>query len=573
MTDPWLPQRVNALGDIAETERAIRSAFWAALSNWLTQTGRRVLRGDAPPDTDAIWARVPAWREAVDAIVNGEILRALSIAYRRLLGEDYDPRQRVFVSRYLTEVRNRMTRLPEEVFDLVAGEVSQGVNLGEGIPKIAARVDQVLSASDSDRWENRATVVARTECLPSHMSVDGAYVTAAYRRWYSGPMVTIKTVGGREFTGTPNHPVLGTGGWVGLGQISVGDRLLCDSLSVKFSGTSGDQDVEAGPTTIGQVFDSLQAVGVTRRERTAQPDFHGDRPEGDVEILGSFGVLPFGRFAKIDKCSVDGILTPSELAQVTLACDRAPFPRGDSIDQATSLLSVSPRNTSGLYQPTDSKLISGTVGSHQGVGRFSCPVPGHDLLARQVGPQGRMLTTLIEEALSSVRQGTLQALLADSVPHPVGPESGLGSDLPVAEPGQVELDDVLSVEIREWSGHVFNLTTVNGYFVSGGLYTGNTISALNAGRMDAFRAAAEEEPDIVFEKIWIATDDARTRPAHREADGQRVPLEDPFSVGGFDMMFPGDPTAPANLVIQCRCSFVLVEQGEEVDFSDRQMRR
>jgi hypothetical protein len=262
-TDPWLPRRIEARAEIASVERDIRNAVWSALSNWLVQTGRRVLRGGAPPDLDAVWARVPAWREAVDAIVNGQILRALRVAYRSILGDDFAWEQRTFVGRYLTEVRNRLTRLPDEVFDLVSGQVAQGVNLGEGIPELAKRVEQVFSVTDSERWENRATTVARTEA----------------------------------------------------------------------------------------------------------------------------------------------------------------------------------------------------------------------------------------------------------------------------------------------------------------------IGAMNAGRLDAFRAAAEAEPDIVFEKMWISTSDSRTRPTHVEADKQRVLLESPFSVGGFDLMFPGDPTGPPQECIQCRCSMVLLEQGEEVDFSDRQMKR
>jgi hypothetical protein len=259
--DPWLPARLNARLDAAATERDIRAAVWAALSEWLVITGRRVLRNDAPPDLDAIWARVPAWREAVELILQGEIFKALGLAFARLLGSDYDWSQRVFMARYLAEVRNRLVRVPDEVYDLVAGAISQGVNLGEGIPELSRRVDEILSTSGSDRWPNRATVIARTE----------------------------------------------------------------------------------------------------------------------------------------------------------------------------------------------------------------------------------------------------------------------------------------------------------------------TIGALNAGRTDAFHAVAEETGGR-FEMVWLATLGTRTRPSHRRADGQRVPLGSPFIVGGFPLMFPGDPTGPPQEVIQCRCSALLVEPGESVDLSNRQMR-
>jgi hypothetical protein len=163
--DPWLPARLNALLEAAAVERSIRAAVWAALSEWLVVTARRVLRSGAPPDLDAVWARVPAWHEAVELILQGEIFKALGLAYARILGSDYEWSQRVFVTRYLTEVRNRLVRIPEEVFDLMAGQLSAGINLGEGISSLAARIDNVLSTSESERWPNRAVVVARTEAI------------------------------------------------------------------------------------------------------------------------------------------------------------------------------------------------------------------------------------------------------------------------------------------------------------------------------------------------------------------------------------------------------------------------
>lgn len=262
-TDPWLPARLTARAEAAQTERDIRDAYWAALSGWLVQTGRRVLRDGHRPDVDAIHALAPAWREVVRAVVHGQIFKALGLAYARLLGDDYKWQNRVFVSRYLAEVTNRLVKVPDEVYDLVAGQISQGVNLGEGIPKLAARVDTVLSTTDQERWPNRAVVVARTE----------------------------------------------------------------------------------------------------------------------------------------------------------------------------------------------------------------------------------------------------------------------------------------------------------------------TIGALNAGRFDAFKAFAEETGEDDLQRMWLATEDSRTRPTHRAAEGQRVELDQPFNVGGYDLRFPGDPSGPPQEVIQCRCTVLLVEPGESVDLSNRQMRR
>ena len=89
-----------------------------------------------------------------------------------------------------------------------------------------------------------------------------------------------------------------------------------------------------------------------------------------------------------------------------------------------------------------------------------------------------------------------------------------------------------------------------------------TLGAFNAGRSDMFTVLAA---------------DTRTRKSHREADGQRVPVGMPFTVGadeelnlvGVQLMQPGDPAGPANEVINCRCTTLLVRPGEELDYSDR----
>lgn len=61
-------------------------------------------------------------------------------------------------------------------------------------------------------------------------------------------------------------------------------------------------------------------------------------------------------------------------------------------------------------------------------------------------------------------------------------------------------------------------------------------------------------------KEWRATEDSRTRDAHHEADGQRVPVDEPFVVDGEELMFPGDfslGASPEN-TINCRCTVVYI---------------
>jgi uncharacterized protein with gpF-like domain len=54
---------------------------------------------------------------------------------------------------------------------------------------------------------------------------------------------------------------------------------------------------------------------------------------------------------------------------------------------------------------------------------------------------------------------------------------------------------------------------------------------------------------------WDATLDEVTRPHHWEADGQTVPINEPFTVAGEKLMFPGDDSlgATAKNLVNCRC--------------------
>jgi hypothetical protein len=54
---------------------------------------------------------------------------------------------------------------------------------------------------------------------------------------------------------------------------------------------------------------------------------------------------------------------------------------------------------------------------------------------------------------------------------------------------------------------------------------------------------------------WQTMEDERVRLTHAEADLQTVPINVPFTVGGYQMMFPGDDSlgAPLKEIIGCRC--------------------
>jgi HK97 family phage portal protein len=70
-------------------------------------------------------------------------------------------------------------------------------------------------------------------------------------------------------------------------------------------------------------------------------------------------------------------------------------------------------------------------------------------------------------------------------------------------------------------------------------------AATQTGTMEGYKQAGLDT------KIWVAVMDSETRDSHAAVDGEEVPIGHVFSNG---LMYPGEPTAPAEEVINCRCS-------------------
>lgn len=73
----------------------------------------------------------------------------------------------------------------------------------------------------------------------------------------------------------------------------------------------------------------------------------------------------------------------------------------------------------------------------------------------------------------------------------------------------------------------------------------------NQGLFDS----AESRPadSVPINKEWVSLKDEQVRIAHRQLHGDKVPVGQPFFVGGVPIRFPKDPLAPPGLTINCRC--------------------
>lgn len=79
-------------------------------------------------------------------------------------------------------------------------------------------------------------------------------------------------------------------------------------------------------------------------------------------------------------------------------------------------------------------------------------------------------------------------------------------------------------------------------------------SAAEAGSITQVRFLGYDDQDV--KKEWLTVHDARVRETHVHADHQTVLLHEKFSVGGWPIDHPGDLTAPASEVANCRCTTI-----------------
>lgn len=94
----------------------------------------------------------------------------------------------------------------------------------------------------------------------------------------------------------------------------------------------------------------------------------------------------------------------------------------------------------------------------------------------------------------------------------------------------------------------------------------DALAATNAARTSALIQAAEQasfDPDTII-RTWNAVGDKTTRDTHFDLDGEEVEgMETPWeSASGALLLYPGDPSAPANEVINCRCWMTYDLPGE-----------
>jgi len=431
-----------------------------------------------------------------------------------------------------------------------------GLQEGWSIRKIASQMRESLGG---DRYAKvRALNIARTECLPADTVVNGANVESVYRRFYSGPFVKVITKAGREFSGTPNHPVLTTRGWVGLGDLKKSDNLVCYGFGVKKLGFSGRPDINHPPTTIGDIFDSLAAIGIGERRFGSNEDFHGDGMNGEIDVFASNGFLSYGNYSPIEQSRVDNVFTESDFRHTLLVAEG-------------NLLSCGISESSGLG------VVSQSHSRFYDDPLYACRIDTEGFCYRRAGfsiyiPRNNFGSTVCEvfgggSVPSSEHQSTgffsTPSLYSESLTNSEDGVFATSHDLAnsnAAETGFVEIDQLQSIiRIESWSGHVFNLTTKDRFFsIADGVFTGNCGNALNGARKASINRLVEDVgDDVPMRSTWLSVLANTTRDTHANLDGTPCDKDGMWRLGGVKIPWPSHVSLPAKERCNCMCSLTI----------------
>ena len=356
----------------------------------------------------------------------------------------------------------------------------QGVKLVQWVATEDERTCEWCGARHLNVYElGEAEIPAHPNCLVGGALVLAEGVSNYSKRWYEGPVVRIRTRRGYDLTCTPNHPILTRRGWVEAGLLNEGDDVISSSGAhwVALGGVDDDYAV----ARIEEVVDALiQSPEMTPTPVPLSPeDFHGDGVGSEVAIIGADSHLREGYDAALEQQIVQRALLWAAEFAFSLNGLRGlylsiqgnspptsrfmgftnlplPFSRRHAFPLELFGLALASRLYIGAPQPGVNDVSRHLEMFGETVDRFSSFEALDDFLVRQPQPSVGLDARVVENGGDAGLSAPVDfAQLADGLPVPVA------------------ADDVVSVERRGFSGHVYNLQTKRGFYLAEGIITHN----------------------------------------------------------------------------------------------------
>ena len=282
---------------------------------------------------------------------------------------------------------------------------------------------------------------AHPQCLPGDTLVlPGGRIQATSKRWYDGPVITLMTSGEKYLTCTPNHAILTPHGWMAARFLIEGNNIVCSGWEQRIAQI--DMDIEDMPTRIKQIVDSFRFTsGVASGEvPIAAEAFHGDGLGSQVAIIGANRLLGNSRHATFQQH------IPQYLFRER---DAEPFAL--------------------VRQGTQTEFFK-----------------GFRLAARRTIRRGGLPLSLRESHLfppqscrffpSAWFHAQLQQAAADDIAR----DAIATCQELFRDSRAIQEEQLVQIKRHNFSGHVYNLQTELGWYISNGIITHNCMCAVSA---------------------------------------------------------------------------------------------
>jgi hypothetical protein len=339
------------------------------------------------------------------------------------------------------------------------------------------------------------------DCCVEGTAVSGEGIQAGYRASYSGPIVRIWTESGKNLAVTPKHAMLTPSGFALAKFIKKGDYLVGTRGAQPLPNLKlrrGELDFNKTPSPVEEVFSALRLRDRSPLKVVPSPVyFHGDGEfiDGNVDVV---------RAERLLRGELDSSLSqPNTQDEIRSAgkLERS-FVRGGALRHASRRSRLAPHSGVGgssdggsfgkthsvVAQAQGPRLGSQFVASSNNgllkkspsnaqfraeiIYRLACQVASH--------PTGDDIFHSLGETQAS--HSLHRAKFDASFDHPsadggVRTDADLVGNLSQRFPGLVEFDRVVKVEVDQFVGHIYDLSSESRWYVSDGIISHNCVIA------------------------------------------------------------------------------------------------
>jgi hypothetical protein len=345
--------------------------------------------------------------------------------------------------------------------------------------------DYFTGPKDDPFWQTHYPLCG-WNCVPGETLVRGN-VQHALKTRYSGPLVVIETAMGNKLSITPNHPILTADGWVPANKIGEGQTLF--SYNRPTDGLLGNERTnQDAPARIEDVFQSFTPNGSASARTLARKlsalDLHGDARfcDGKINVVGANRILPlkrapqpFHQYQLAVGSDAASALIPIHTLRGFDAGFQASSASASSIMRGLDLMGaligrhLRPLQTLRIglsadfdslpFKPLNDSPMNSANAISDTLGAFFAKIP---LLNRLANPHA--IYRLLADHNIFAMKPTVKSY---------GLHSKFLSQLTAAFSGAVSADKVANVKMINFTGHVYDLQTVPGYYIAQGIVISN----------------------------------------------------------------------------------------------------